>query len=218
MKPDILNFKTDCLIQSFKDHHALYNFPIKDLAAENILVNFFEDNGQIVSWQPGSHIQGSDVFIMDIDSKFGYSVKSAKEPSTKQGKWLKISSYRTGSESTIEGKRLVINEIEKNTDAYVVFSRTESKKLHVIDINYFVYLIDPKILSIDSFKIESVDEKGNYMGSNDFGVKIYIKDKLSGQVWYNVPMDIIKDSQWVSKICEVGTFQIYQRSGVSLVA
>lgn len=206
---NILNFNNRPLIEDIYKHHQIYDYQIKDISSENILTNFFEKNDQQVYWEIGSHKPGSDVYIFTVDKQFGYSVKSAKEPS-KNGKYLKISSYRTESNPTWEDKKKSIIEIEKDIHGYVVFSRQESKKENFISIIYSVYLIEPELLSIESFNV-SPTGNGDYKGNNNHGVELYCRKTMSSQIWLSVPMELIKNSNFVKTICNAGPFEIKRR-------
>lgn len=208
--PNLINLDIQKMKESLTQHHKQYDFPVKDITAENILVKFFEGNNYKVLWEQGSHRQGSDVFIID-DKSYGYSVKSAKQP--KNGQWLKISSYRTGKYDKLEDKKTVIRKIEEETQGYVIFARTEQKEKENNIVNYYVYLIDPKVLEIDSFNIES-SKDGNYEGTNQYNVKIFIKKKMSDQVWYSIPMSLIEEGVLIEKILEVGPFEMKLRNNI----
>lgn len=215
---NILSFDTATLKKHIEDHHSIYDFPVKDIAAENILANFFESNGCKIGWEPGSHKPGSDVFIYG-NGTFGYSVKSGKEPM--RGEWFKISSYRTGSDDAVEDKKKSIREIEKDIASYVIFARTEAKtrKEPEMIVMYSVYMIDPTVLAIDSFNIDpKPDENGNFNGDNKLGVKIVIAKKMSAQVWYSVPMAIVKEGNLIKRLCEVGPFSMKIRPCVTKAA
>lgn len=200
MLVNILEFKTENLITSIQKHHDIYDFPIKDIAAENILVNYFKANNQQVIWDIGSHKPGSDIFI--VGENKGYSIKSAKQPLT--GKYLQVSSFRTSSHSTLELKKQAINKFEETIAFYIVFARTESKANKTLTIHYYLYLINPEIFNINSFTFEK--SNNDYVGINNLGIKIGIVEKMSGQVWYSLPMDLIRQSSFVSKICESGPY------------
>jgi len=73
---------------------------------------------------------------------------------------------------------------------------------------YNVYLIVPELLNIDSFVVGKQDTKGNYQGENKHGVKLAIVENMSDQVWYKVPMTVIKESDMVKKLCTVGPIEI----------
>lgn len=201
---DLSKLDTTKLQLFITEHHKLYDFPVKDIAAENIFVRFLDLNGYKPLWDQGSHKQGSDVFV---DGK-GSSLKSAKEPL--RGEYLKISSYRTETHVTIEDKKNAIREIEKKIENYVIFARRESKvkKQPKILINYSVYVINPEVLSIDSFRIDGPDDKGNYSGVNGLGVKLFIAKTMSSQLWHSVPMKLVRDGNEIKTLCSVGPFEM----------
>lgn len=210
---DIFKLDTSRLQSQIRNHHSQYDFPVKDLAAENILVNFFEDNGYVVWWEQGSHRPGADVFVCEPDRVHrGWSVKSAKEPMN--GEWLKISSYRTESWPALADKIEAIKRIESDIAGYVIFARVESKvrKQPICRVCYATYCIDPSVLSINSFKFQpEPDEDGNFSGVNDLGVKLFIAKTMSSQVWYSVPMTMIRDGALVKPICKAGPFEMKLR-------
>lgn len=210
---DILKLDTSKLKSQIRTHHTQYDFPVKDLAAENILANHFEANDFVVWWEQGSHRPGADVFVCEPDTPHrGWSVKSAKEPMS--GEWLKISSYRTESWPRLADKIEAIKRIETDIAGYVIFARVESKvrKEPICRVSYAVYCINPSVLTIESFNFQpEPDEKGNFSGENGLGVKLFIAKTMSSQVWYSVPMKLIRDGELVSKLCEVGPFDMKLR-------
>jgi hypothetical protein len=204
---DFQLYDTSVITEAIKTHHNIYDFPIKDLAAENIFANFVKKNfkGDVV-WQIGSHKPGADVFIKKELKTLGYSIKSAKEP--QKGQWFSISSYRTTKWKTLEDKVQFIREAEKVIAGYAVFARIEFKMKPRMALLYNVYLIAPELLDINSFTIGKQDAKGNYQGENKNGVKLAIVENMSDQVWYKLPMTLIKKSDMVSKLCTVGPIEM----------
>ena len=197
---NVNTLKTDITI-----FHDLFDMPLKGEYAENILVRCLLGHYD-PKWDQGSHRPGSDVFIIR-NGRFGISVKSAKQP--QKGDGLSISSYRTESWVTLQEKKDGIRKIEEGIQSYVVFARTESKQGAAKLVDYNIYAVEPNLLAIDSFVITGPSDKGDYKGINEMGVKIAIVKSMSSQVWYTVPMSLVKDGgDIVKSICDVGPFSM----------
>lgn len=190
-------------------HHKIYDLPVQGSLAENIFAKALQKSYPEIPvvWCAGSHAPGSDVFVKVDNKSLGYSIKTAKQP--QDGKWLKISSYRTTKAKELESKKNNIRLIENSIHGYVVFARTETKVKNqpLKTLNYNVYNIHPSVLNIDTFDIKAKQD-GNYVGENEHGVKLAITNNMSSQLWFDVPMKLLNNNDLIRNICQVGPFEM----------
>lgn len=205
MSYEPLVFDITVLEDLINRYHAVADVPIKGSLAENFLVRSVEAKGLDVFWDEGSHKPGSDIFIQG--NKIGKSIKATKLP--QNGLKLNVSSFRTTKWNGLLEKLDGIRKIEEEIESYLIFCRQEwtNKVARQKRIEYDVFDISPEVFSVDNFHIEQI-ENGNYQGYSDIGTKIDIVNNMSGQVWFNIPLDKARELKMIKTIGHFGPYNV----------
>lgn len=209
MSCEIAKLDTSHLASSLSDFHRVCDLPVTGTHAENVLVKWLAANGLPVTWRQGSHKPGSDLFVRNLSGmSANISVKSCKR--SPRGKEFRISSYRTTSQTSISDKVAAIRQVEKNIDSYLLFARVERKvfKRPERETVYVLYLLNPDLLAIDSFRDWRQDDKGHFHGRNNQNVILKIAANMSAQVWYTVPTALLDDPALVTEVYRSDVYKV----------
>tara|TARA_Y100000310_G_scaffold335884_1_gene419021 strand:- start:1246 stop:1929 length:684 start_codon:yes stop_codon:yes gene_type:complete len=136
-------------------------------------------------WILGSHKPGTDIWI----DKFAISAKSGNL----QNNNLIISSYRLTRFNDIEEMKDFIDSPEgKNYDIYLCCARTDNRNG---SRTYTVFLVDADVfhaneLNWEDMHLRNGGSHSGWRGTNNEGVKVEIRRKMSNQLWLSLPLNL----------------------------
>jgi hypothetical protein len=171
------------LEKGIRNYCMRWSSPLTGQLFEEILVSAYKKNKWDVSWNAGSHEQGTDIVINKDEIKRKISVKGNKCDK----KYINVSSYRTTTYKTIEEKCKFIDKQSENFDHYIILCREEKivkKKLESITYNVFV---------LDSGFIKATDcnwiETRTGWKTTLNGINMNIQKAMSDQLWLKIPRE-----------------------------